>query len=181
MKHLLYEISIETEMDVVLAHQKTTQLCQLAGFSALGQTQMSTAVSEITRNTLEHAERGRIQLYVISASSPRLEVVVSDTGRGMNATEQALSENLDHFSKKGRGLDSSKRLADHLAIQSSEEGTTVTLQKAIPSGVPLTDRILRHWENRTGYVRKGHSIALRSPQDPESRIDHADAAVGRTK
>ena len=156
MKHLLYEISIETEMDVVLAHQKTTQLCQLAGFSALGQTQLSTAVSEITRNALEHAERGRIQLYVVSASNPCLEVVVSDTGTGMNVSEQVSPNNYsDHFSKRGKGISNSKRLVDHFTIQSSEQGTTVTLQKAIPTEVPPTDRMLRQWKTELDTLEKG--------------------------
>ena len=156
MKHTLYEISIETEMDVVLAHRKTTQLCQLAGLSSLEQTRMSTAVSEIARNALEHAKRGRIQFFVApdAQPTPQLEIAVSDAGAGVDP-DVFRATGTSHFLGKGNGISISKKLADHFSLQSSEQGTTVTLQKAIPARVVLNVPLVQQWKTELDTPEKG--------------------------
>ena len=146
MKQRLYEISIETEMDVVLAQQKTTCLGKLAGLSALEQTQMGTAVSEIARNTLEHAEQGHISFYLVAedGQKPQVEIAITDAGNGMDPNASSANQT-GHFLHKGNGISMSRKLVDHFRIDSSEQGTTVTLHKAIPNAVKLDAPLIQAW------------------------------------
>lgn len=154
MKHLLYEIDIDTSMDVVLAHQKTMALCKLAGFQMLEQTQMGTAVSEITRNTLEHAQKGRIRFCLIqTAHGATLEAAVSDAGAGIDPLVFASPAPGDFISKRN-GIAISKKLVDHFHVTSSEQGTTILLQKAIPKHTQINEHTVEDWKKTIDNIQK---------------------------
>ena len=157
MKQHLYEISIETEMDIVLAHQKTTRLCKLAGLSVLEQTQVGTAVSEIARNTLEHAQQGGINFYLVPEGNPEplLEIAVTDAGKGMD-TDVFLVKKAGRFLNKGNGISMSKQLVDHFGIRSSAQGTTITLQKAIPGSMKLDNNLIQRWKKELYALEQGN-------------------------
>ena len=154
MKKHLYHIQIETEMDVVLAHQKTIRLCTLAGLTGLGQTHMGTAVSEIARNTLEYAKPGRIDFYVVPATDdvPKVEIVVADTGQGFDLNALAVKSE-KQFSMKGNGISMSRKLVDHFEVNTSSQGTVVIMQKKIPRQ-PLHDKLLSQWKNDLSTLGK---------------------------
>ncbi len=154
MKHLLYEIDIDTAMDVVLAHQKTIAFCKLAGFQMLEQTQMGTAVSEITRNTLEHADKGKITFCLIQTTQgATLEAAVSDAGAGIDPSVFASNISND-FLNKGNGIAISKKLVDHFHVTSSEQGTTILLQKAIPRHTQIHAHTAEHWQKAIDNIEK---------------------------
>lgn len=147
MKHTLYDIGIETEMDIVLAHQKTTQLCALAGLTALVQTQMGTAVSEIARNALEYATQNHVHFYLLPEGDqkPRLEITIVDAGGGIDPTVLLTNHDGD-FLHKGNGVRMARKLVDYFHIDSSAQGTTVTLQKAISDKIKLDDQLILRWK-----------------------------------
>ncbi len=154
MKHLLYEIDIDTSMDVVLAHQKTMPFCKLAGFQMLEQTQMGTAVSEITRNTLEHAQKGRISFCLLQTThGATLEAAVSDAGAGIDPLVFASPVPGD-FTSKGNGIAISKKLVDHFHVTSSEQGTTILLQKAIPKHTQINEHTVEDWKKTIDNIQK---------------------------
>ena len=156
MKEPLYTISLDTEMDVVLAQQKTLRLCEVVGCTTLVQTQMGTAVSEIARNTLEHAQQGRIRYYVVAEDHHKafVEIVISDTGPGLNATGLSVAD-AKHFPEKGHGISRSQKLVDHFHIDSSTQGTTITLQKTIPGRVKVNDALVRQSREALSAVEQG--------------------------
>jgi anti-sigma regulatory factor (Ser/Thr protein kinase) len=63
MKIEVIKFNISNELDIVLANKRTSQLCDLTGLSLFSKTAFITAVSEITRNVIEHAGTGKITYY----------------------------------------------------------------------------------------------------------------------
>jgi signal transduction histidine kinase len=57
-------ISLENEMDLVLAHKKSLKIAEKLGLTLATQTTFATAVSEIARTVIEHTNNGQLQLGV---------------------------------------------------------------------------------------------------------------------
>jgi signal transduction histidine kinase/CheY-like chemotaxis protein len=131
-------VSIEQERDVVVGRQRARRLAELLGFDAQDQTRIATAVSEIARNAFGYAGGGRIEFDVEGESRPQIfRVRVIDSGRGIGHVQRVLSGEYRSASGLGLGMLGSKRLMDAFDVESSSRGTTVTLRKLLPRGVPL--------------------------------------------
>ena len=156
MKHQVYEITLDTEMDVVLAYQKTMQLGALVGLSDLAQTQLGTAVSEIARNALEHATRGHMTLsWIEEEPSAYLEVTVIDSGPGLGDHRPAADA--PRFSKKGTGMRTAQKLVDRFEVESSADGTRICLAKKVTRRPPFSTALLRQWQVALLAVRDNQS------------------------
>lgn len=57
-------VTLENEMDLILAHKRSMKLAELAGLSLPAQTSFATAVSEVARSTIEGAKSGCLILQV---------------------------------------------------------------------------------------------------------------------
>jgi len=63
----MYEIArvtLENEMDLILAHRRAMRLAEIAGLSLSAQTTFATAVAEVARNTIENRKSGSLSLNV---------------------------------------------------------------------------------------------------------------------
>jgi signal transduction histidine kinase len=56
----LIEISLENEMDLILAHRRSMGVGELLGLTISTQTTFATAVSEISRSVIEHTDNGKL-------------------------------------------------------------------------------------------------------------------------
>jgi signal transduction histidine kinase/CheY-like chemotaxis protein len=131
-------VAIEQERDVVVGRQRARRLAELLGFDAREQTRIATAVSEITRNAYAYAGGGRIEFEVEGDSRPQLFVVrVADAGKGIRDLQGVMSGEYRSRTGMGLGMIGSKRLMDAFDVETSERGTTVTMRKLLPRGVPL--------------------------------------------
>jgi signal transduction histidine kinase/CheY-like chemotaxis protein len=131
-------VAIEQERDVVVGRQRARRLAELLGFDPHEQTRIATAVSEIARNAYAYAGGGRIEFAVEGESRPQLLVVrVADTGPGIRDLRRVLSGEYRSPTGMGLGIIGSKRLMDAFDVESSPEGTLVTMRKLLPRGVPL--------------------------------------------
>jgi signal transduction histidine kinase/CheY-like chemotaxis protein len=134
MKARLLAIALERETDIILARQRTRMIAALLGFDPQDQTRITTAVSEIVRNALDYGGGGRIEYRLEGAApSQRLEIIVSDQGRGMADPAAILAG--DHRSTTGLGIGvtGARRLMDEFVLESaSGAGTTVRMAKALP-------------------------------------------------
>src|SRR6476469_258623 len=59
-------VTLENEMDLILAHRRSMKLAELAGLSLSAQTTFATAVSEVSRATIEGGKSGCLILNVQS-------------------------------------------------------------------------------------------------------------------
>jgi len=144
----IINIKLENELDIVLAYKRAMQLSHLCGMALANQTKFATAVSEISRNVLEHVGHGNIKYSIVEKEGRLyLEGLVSDRGRGILNVEELMQQRLQPYNAKGWGIYNSRKLVEQFSIQSEyEKGTRVYLRKLIPSNhPPITQAIIRGW------------------------------------
>lgn len=124
-------VPVSRDADVVEARQKGREVAALLGFSGTDRTLIATAISEITRNIVEFAERGEVVISVITADQRRgINVVARDVGPGIEDPAQAMQDGFSTYHGLGLGLPGAKRLMDRFDLVSVPgEGTTVTMEK----------------------------------------------------
>lgn len=124
-------LAVASDTDVVTARQRARDLARELGFSTTDQTTIATAVSEIARNIVAYAGRGEVSVRAAEEGGRHgLVVVARDEGPGIPDVERALGDGYSTSGSLGVGLSGSKRLMDHLDIESGAGvGTTVTMRK----------------------------------------------------
>lgn len=131
--HTLTEmrVPIGCAQDVVAARQAGRALAKELGFDDLAVTLISTAISEVSRNILEHAERGEIVLRPANQNGRHgVSVVASDRGPGIPDISRAMQYGYSTRRGLGVGLPGAKRLMDEFRLESEVgSGTTITMTK----------------------------------------------------
>jgi len=130
-------VPITTAQDVVAARQAGRALARELGFDSQAVTLISTAISEVSRNILEHAGRGEILLRPRNQGARfGVSVVASDRGPGIPDVAQAMQFGYSTRRGLGVGLPGAKRLMDEFHLESEVgSGTTVTMTKWLdPNG-----------------------------------------------
>ena len=126
-------LAILTSSDIVAARQRCRELSLSAGFAHCSVTLIVTALSEIARNMLEHAEDGEISLAVIDDGvKTGIEIVATDRGPGIADVTAVLGDDaLDgSWRPSGIGLPGARHLMDEFEIVSAlGRGTTITMKK----------------------------------------------------
>lgn len=92
------------------------------------------AVAEAAANACRHGKRteGRSELRMSCArNGPRVAVTIADDGPGFDVEEVEARKLPDRFASGGRGLFLMRTLMDDVDVDSSDEGTTVTLTRAV--------------------------------------------------
>jgi phosphoserine phosphatase RsbX len=121
------KISIDGDEDVAQARIRTRDLASAMGFRQPALDAITTAVSELARNIIEHAEQGEI---VLTPRRRGLEVVARDRGPGIADVQRALQDGYTTSGGLGCGLSGARRLVDKLEIASEPGvGTVVRIQK----------------------------------------------------
>lgn len=173
MNQLLLRSEISKENDIVWARKKSRDLASHLGFSKIEQTQLATAVSEITRNVYQYARSGMI-CYGIDKSFNKVWLVIEikDSGKGIKNLPEILSGNYVSPEGMGVGIIGSKKLVDDFDIVSSPEGTIVTLKKIIPKRTEILG---------LSEVRQFTSFLLSaSTQDPIEEIQRQHEEIALT-
>lgn len=131
----LARLPIAKMQDVLLARFVARNEAAKLGFTPAVVTRLSTAISEITRNVVQHAGcAGEIQIGLVSEGGRSgLRLVVSDKGKGFAHAERFLEKSQQGGT--GAGLPGTRKLVDALEIQSAPgAGTTVTMDIWKPEG-----------------------------------------------
>jgi len=137
MKTRILAIAIEQETDIILVRQRTRAIAALLGFDPQDQTRITTAVSEIVRNTLEYGGGGRIE-YGLEGVAPEqsFAIRVEDQGRGIADTQAILEGRHRSATGMGVGIVGARRLMDHFVLDSApDKGTRVAMGKVLPRRV----------------------------------------------
>jgi len=125
----LARLPIAKMEDVLLARFVGRSEAAKLGLAPAVLTRVVTAISETTRNVIQHAGcSGEIQIGQIAEGDRRgLRVIVSDKGKGIEHPERFLEEG--KVGTLGAGLPGARRLVDQFHIQSAPgTGTTVTME-----------------------------------------------------
>ncbi len=102
-----------------------------AGFEGSDLTVISTAISEVARNIVEHAVSGEIIITVAyNPTKTGLSVIARDEGPGIADISLAMQDGYSTGKGLGLGLPGTRRLMDEFTITSQPGvGTTVTMKK----------------------------------------------------
>jgi serine/threonine-protein kinase RsbT len=126
-------VPITSDADIVSARQRARTYVLALGFSSPDATLVATAISELARNIVQHAQHGEIALHCIERDGRcGVLVIARDRGPGMPESERvALDGPPSHAS--ALGLRALKRLMDDVQVFSTAgEGTTVRVTRWKP-------------------------------------------------
>ncbi len=134
----LTTIDLAAERDVVTARQRARQLAALLGFGAQDQARIATATSEICRNAVRYAGRGRCEFLLDEQPRPALVVRTTDKGGGIRNLDEVLAGRYQSTTGMGLGIVGTRRLVDRFSIDSGAgRGTQVVFAKDLPAPPPL--------------------------------------------
>lgn len=122
-----YEIYDEASFQFALIEVRRT-LLEL-GFNEVAAAKFLTAVSELARNIIKYAQQGRLEVtpqHYLNRTG--IEVQAIDFGGGIADIDKAMQEHFSSGGTLGQGLPGAKRLVDEFTIQSSSQGTRVTVR-----------------------------------------------------
>jgi serine/threonine-protein kinase RsbT len=124
-------ISIKSHLDIVTARQQGRELAQQVGFRGADLAVISTAISEVVRNIVEHAQEGEVVISAVNHGETRgVSVVARDRGPGIPDIALAMEDGFSSGSGLGVGLPGARRLMDEFDIISQPgKGTTVSMKK----------------------------------------------------
>ena len=124
-------VPITSEADIVTARQKGRSLAVELGFQGADLTLIATAISEVSRNIVEYAQRGEIILQAANLGAKHgLCIVARDEGPGIPDVAQAMRYGYSSRRGLGVGLPGAKVLMDDFDIVSKVGvGTTITMKK----------------------------------------------------
>lgn len=123
-------IALESEHDIIIARSEVRALAAKLGFRLIDQTRLVTVTSELARNIVKYASRGRMIAQTLDATQPRagLRLIFEDRGPGIPDINAAMRDGFTTGGGLGKGLPGSKRLVDVFEIESTVGvGTRVTV------------------------------------------------------
>ncbi|MDC7218438.1 MAG: anti-sigma regulatory factor [Spirochaetales bacterium] len=102
-----------------------------AGFNAVQNTLVSTAVSELSTNIIKYAGRGCIRVDLVSDGLKEgLRIVAEDSGPGIADVDRAVNRVYSTGNSLGLGLPSVKRIMDSFDIVTAPgKGTRIDVTK----------------------------------------------------
>lgn len=123
-------IALESEHDIIIARSEVRTLAARLGFRLIDQTRLVTVTSELARNVVKYASRGRMVAQPLDAERGRagLRLIFEDSGPGIPDVNAAMRDGFSTGRGLGKGLPGSKRLVDVFEIESTVGvGTRVTI------------------------------------------------------
>lgn len=124
----LAQITLENEMDLILAYKKSMRTAELLGLTLSTQTAFSTAVSEVCREVIDKAQGGTATLGA-TANEGRFfftAIITCEAG--------------EYFNKSSDGIEYARKLVPILEIAATEEKLNITLKLSIPRSTRIDQR-----------------------------------------
>ncbi|HZB44083.1 MAG TPA: anti-sigma regulatory factor [Pyrinomonadaceae bacterium] len=123
-------IALEDEHDIVVARNEARRFAASVGFGLVEQTRLATVASELARNVVKYAKRGRMIAQPVESAAGRrgLRLIFEDTGPGIPDVAAAMRDGFSTGRGLGKGLPGAKRLVHEFEIESEVgRGTKVSI------------------------------------------------------
>lgn len=134
------DISLENEMDLVLAHRRFMQVGEQLGLTIATQTTFATAVSEIARTAIEYTDNGKL-IIIISGKFPRY------------AIKAKIVFNSDQlFKSNDEGFFYAKKLLPDFSFHSSDNVYVIEMGMSLPRSLKIDDQKLTLLKNYFGQI-----------------------------
>ena len=112
-------VFVSVPSDVDWARRTVLELAERERFTPKRAGALATAVTEIARNIVVHAGRGRISFAPVTDGARRgIVAVASDEGPGIPDIARAMQDGFSTQGSLGLGLSGAKRLVDEFEIES---------------------------------------------------------------
>src|SRR5205814_1055267 len=121
---------ILTAIERIGARGEVRSVAAAIGFPLIDQTRLATVASELARNVVKYARRGRMIAQPTADARGRagLRLIFEDTGPGIPDIAAAMRDGFSTGRGLGKGLPGSRRLVDEFRIESEVgRGTRVTV------------------------------------------------------
>jgi signal transduction histidine kinase len=139
MLHIL-EITLNNELDVLAARQRTRQIAAVCGFTLHEQTRLSTAVSELARRATSEDRPGHVALDLSEGEERQMFVItVLDRVSYLKSSNVINSEAAHEFIAKAAGQPSVRHFLDSVEFNVTSDGAMIMLSKARPLAAPYLD------------------------------------------
>lgn len=124
-------VPVRSDLDIVTARVEGRELAKELGFGVIDQARIATAISELTRNIVQYAEKGEATMRPIEIGGRvGIEIICGDEGPGIPDLELAMQDGYSTSKSLGMGMSGAKRLMDEFEVESDIGiGTTVTVRK----------------------------------------------------
>ena len=126
------KVSLDNEMDLILAHKRSMRLAELAGLSLSAQTSFATAVSEVARTSIENGKRTFLFLSV-DADGRNKYIVASLKNEQSKKTRSA------------EGLEYAKRLVNKYNVITRGEEIIIELFYAVAASFKIDGTKVDEW------------------------------------
>ena len=125
------QVEIRSTSDIVSARRHGRALALALGFDGPNVTVIATAISEVARNIVDHAEAGVVKMMTIhNGERTGLHVVARDEGPGIFDASRVADYGRTAQGEAGLGLPGVRALMDEFEIESTVgRGTTVRMTK----------------------------------------------------
>ena len=107
-------LPLVTDKDIVFARKKVREWALDVGFGLVDQTKVTTAASELARNTMQHGGGGEMEISIVTneAFKSGLRLVFEDKGPGIIDIKLALTDGYTTGGGMGLGLSLSRRAVE---------------------------------------------------------------------
>jgi serine/threonine-protein kinase RsbT len=114
------ELVLRTNIDVVMCRQVVKRVSRALEFSAVGETMLVTAASELARNTVIYGGGGTLAWEIVRREDSKvgLRLTFEDKGPGIPDLALALTNGWTSGRGLGLGLSGAKRLVNEFSIES---------------------------------------------------------------
>src|SRR5437764_4343232 len=129
----LARVTLNNEMDLIIAHKRSMKVAELSGLSLSAQTTFATAVSEVSRNVIDHGKDGCLILSIDNSLRHEKYIVASIKDK------QAVLE-------QGEGFEYAKKLVNKINVSNSENESTIELYFFIPGSNKLNVKQIESWK-----------------------------------
>jgi len=118
-------VSLENEMDLVLAHKKSMKVAERLGLTVATQTTFATAVSEIARTVIEHTDEGML-------------VIGLEQNKQRYSLLAAISfDKSVQFNNGDAGYYYAQKLVPEFQLISTDAGNTIEMKIGVPRSLKL--------------------------------------------
>jgi signal transduction histidine kinase len=118
-------ISLENEMDLVLAHKRSMRVAEKIGLTIATQTTFATAVSEIARTVIEHTDDGILDIG-LEQNKTRYTLVAT-----------VLFDSTIRFTNNDAGFYYAQKLVPEFELSESATGNMITMKLGLPRSLKL--------------------------------------------
>jgi signal transduction histidine kinase len=118
-------ISLENDMDLVLAHKRSMRVAEKLGLTTATQTTFATAVAEIARTVIEHTDDGVLEIG-LEQRQTRYSLVAT----------VAFDKNI-RFTNADAGFYYAQKLVPEFELAETDSGNLITMKMGLPRSLKL--------------------------------------------